>query len=336
MAPLQRFSIIVLFCLAACRHREKTLSFYYWKTSYHPDSLEKATLRENSVKTLYLRYFDVDRAPDDSTDRPIAPISFTEPPNGLRVVPVVYLKNRVFEKTDTAGVGALAQKVFRLVSQINREQQIRTDEIQFDCDWTDMTRERYFLFLRHYKALSAAEVTCTIRLHQIKYPGRTGIPPVQHGVLMYYNMGEINAGGENSIYERAVAHRYIPSLKTYPLSLDIALPLFTWGMQVREGHVIRLLNKMNFLHFQNDPNFERTDSNRYRARTACFSGGYYFMEDDLVKIEHVTGSGLEDIIADINQHTNHRIGNIIFYDLDEKNLILYEKDVFKKVLDHLN
>ena len=334
--PIVIGGLIMIAGLSACHHHDKELSFYYWRTAFAPDSLEKTTLTSNGVKTLYLRYFDVDLPPGDTMAVPVAPIVFRDVTNDREVVPVVYFRNRVFEKGDSITTATLVEKIFLLISQINKTQHIGIREVQFDCDWTEKTRDHYFFFLRQYRALSGQPVTCTIRLHQVKYPGRTGIPPVDRGVLMYYNMGDIDAGEANSIYEPSVAARYIPSLRDYPMTLDIALPIFSWGLQIREGHVIRLLNKMNFLHFQNDPNFERSDSNRYRAKIACFSGGYYFKEGDLVKIEHVSAGELAQIAEEISRHSNHRLGNIIFYDLDKTNLILYEKNVFKEVLDHFN
>ena len=125
-------------------------------------------------------------------------------------------------------------------------------------------------------------------------------------------------------------------IKSYPLPLDVALPLFSWGLQMRNGKVIDLLNKINFTQFENDSNFTILTSNRYQAKHACFKAGYYFQQGDEVKGEHVPAEDLLDITTQINQHTNHRIGKLIFYDLDSTNLIQYEKDIFQKVRNNLN
>ena len=321
---------------ASCHQpaRSKSMAFYYWKTYFTIDSLEAAALQSNHVTKLYTRYFDIDFLPADTAPHSVSPISWDTAPLPAQIIPVVYIKNRVFERLDSSGISRLSGNVAQLVTGISKAKKIITREIQFDCDWTETTRKEYFLFLSAYRSLSKQIITATIRLHQVKYPAKTGIPPVDKGVLMFYNMGEIDAGKGNSIYDKNIAARYTPAIKTYPLPLDIALPIFAWGLQVRDGKVVKLLNKLNFLHFENDVNFTPLGQGRYRVKQACFHGGYYFKENDQVKTEHVTEAALREMVDGVNKNSNHRIGNIIFYDLDKENLALYEKNSFRKILDH--
>jgi hypothetical protein len=338
MKPANSGMKLFFFCfviaLTACRHRTKVMSFYYWRTTFSLDSLEIKTLQDNSVSKLYLRYFDVDWPETDSVPGPVSPIRFASSPGPYTIVPVVYFRNRVFEKLTPAALPGFTARVFALVQRIGGAQTIRSDEIQFDCDWTQRTKDNYFNFLRSYQRLSGKDLSCTIRLHQVKYPELTGIPPVNHGVLMYYNMGNIDAGGGSSIYEKAIAHRYTPSLRTYPMPLDIALPVFSWALLVRDGKVVQLLDKMNTGLFQKDSSFNSLSANLYSAKQGCFKSGYYFRAGDIVKVESVSADDLLEIVADINKHSNHHIRNLIFFDLDRQNLQLYEKDIFKKILDH--
>ena len=328
--------LLVYLSLPSCRHARKPLSFYYWKTQFSLAPVEKAVLQDHQVQQLYVRYFDVDFAPDASQPQPVSPIQLNNDIRSYAIVPVVYIKNRTFEKLDTAGVTDLAKNVFHLVSQINQSRQIKTAGIQFDCDWTVHTKDKYFQFIQQYRALSNQRISATIRLHQVKYKERTGIPPVDHGVLMYYNMGEINSGNQNSIYERKIASRYNAYLKNYPLSLDLALPIFSWGYTIREGKVVQLLNKINFGYFKNDSNFIPAGSNRFLTKHACFKGGYYFQQQDLVKLEQVPEQDLLDITDDINRYASGKIRQVIVYDLDSANIVQYDKAIFKKVLDHLD
>ena len=55
-----------------------------------------------------------------------------------------------------------------------------------------------------------------------------------------------------------------------------------------------------------------------------------------IKKEQVPASDLIDITNQINKHSNHRIGKLIFYDLDSTNLVQYETAIFEKALDNLN
>lgn len=328
--------LIVITLMAACRHQSKPVSFYYWKTQFSLNGFEKSILKEHAVKSLYVRYFDIDFKPEDEQPAPVSPIQLDTAIQAFRIIPVVFIKNRTFERLPAAGIAALAKDVHYLVTQINRSQNIVTREIQFDCDWTERTRDNFFLFIQHYRTISAQTISSTIRLHQVKYKERTGIPPVDYGVLMYYNMGAINGDNNNSIYERSVANRYNSFIKTYPLPLDVALPIFSWGLTIREGKVVELLNKINFTQFENDSNFVRISNDRYVTKHACFKAGYYFREKDEIKQEHVPADDLLEITKQINQYTNHRIGKLIFYDLDSTNLVQYEKDIFEKVRNNIH
>lgn len=310
------------------------MSFYYWRTSFTLDSVEKQTLIANAVQKLYVRYFDIDRAPADTMPVPVTPIRFDSIPTGYTIVPVVFIRNRVFEKCKPEAIPGLVDNVQALVRRIDASARIKPGQIQFDCDWTEKTRDAYFAFLRKYNQTTGMPVSATIRLHQVKYPGRTGIPPVDHGVLMFYNMGNIDAGPGSSIYDRTIAHRYTSSLRSYPLPLDLALPIFSWSLQVRDGRVIRLLDKMNAASFANDTGFIRTSPNAFTALHAGFLHGYYFQANDVIKLESISPDDLLEIVSDVNRHTNHRIHDLIFFDLDSQNLRQYDNHLFTEVLDH--
>ena len=320
-------------CLSACQHKTKSVSFYYWRTTYAPDSTELRALKLNEVHTLFVRYFDVDWPDTSAAPAPVSPIRFAVSPTGYTIVPVIFFRNRVFEKLDSASSRTLAEKVLALVRRIDATAHLQPAETQFDCDWTEHSRDSYFRFIRQYHVLSGLTLSSTIRLHQIKYSDRTGIPPVDHGILMFYNMGNIDAGAGNSIYDRTIAHRYTPSLRKYPLLLDLALPIFSWGLQVRNGRVIQLLDKMNAGQFDKDTNFSKLSSNRYAANHPCFKNGYYFKGNDTVKVEAPTADNLLDMVDDVNQHSNQKIRDLIFFDLDSQNLLQYDKGLFKEVLD---
>lgn len=329
--------LFVMMLLAACQpHHKRSVSFYYWRTRFALNEYERNVLREQAVDTLYVRYFDIDFKPEATQPAPVSPIQPDSSINHYQVIPVVFIKNRTFDRLSITNVPALATNVFHLVQQINRSQHLTTPEIQFDCDWTESTRDKFFQFIQQYKALSQVKISATIRLHQVKYKERMGLPPVNYGVLMYYNMGAINGDNNNSIYERTVANRYNAYIRSYPLPLQVALPVFSWGLHIRNGKVTDLLNKINFTQFENDSNFTILTGGRYKALHACFKAGYYFQQGDEVKMEHVPAEDLLDIATQLNQNTNHRIGKLIFYDLDSTNLIQYEKDVFQKIRNNLN
>ncbi len=318
--------------LTACHQPERPMiSFYYWKTIFQLSPLEKSTLKDNQVQKLYIRYFDIDWNVKTNNPFPQSPIRFEEIPKEYTIVPVVYIKNKVFLNQNIDVLG-LAQKTNDLIKQINTTNQISCQEIQIDCDWTLASRDNYLKFIECFKKISGKKLSSTIRLHQIKYFKKTKIPNVDQGVLMYYNMGEIAPDSLNSIYDRNVANRYLASLKKYPLSINLALPIYSWAIHIRDGKVIGLRNKIDVKSFKKDPNFVVKNQKWLIATTSNYKNGTFYKKGDLLKLEGITQDDLLEMADDLEENTATLPAEIIFYDLDEFNIKNYEKDFFKQII----
>lgn len=318
------FSVILV--LSCTKKTEPIpLSFYYWKTNFQLTETEKQYLNDLDVTKLYIRYFDISLK--DSIAIPVAPVVFNQNVEAYEVVPVVYIKNEVFLQNGAAD--SLAVKVYNYIQQINKSANVSVDEIQFDCDWSLKSKQNYFQFLEEFKKLHP-NLSATIRLHQIKYPDKTGIPDVDKGVLMYYNMGVISSGDNNSIYDRSVAQRYIKSLQNYSLPLNMALPVFSWGVHIRGNQVTNLISGLRVADLNGDP-FEKINENRYKVVEDVVFKGRYLAKNDEIKMEAVSAEQLKEMMHDIKKNSKHKPNEIILYDLNENNLKAYEKEDFKTV-----
>ena len=326
----KHFLLLTLVLLIfSCTQREKpAVAFYYWKTVFKLSKLEKETLAENSVKKIYLRYFDIDL---DSKNQPfpVSPIRFEGNTSLFSIVPVIYIKNKVMLNKEL-DVRFLAEKTFNFIQQINTTNQIQVQEIQIDCDWTLSSRDTYLKFIESFKKISGKTLSATIRLHQIKYYKKTKIPNVDKGVLMYYNMGNIAADSLNSIYDRNIASKYLESLKNYPLDLDVALPIYSWAVHIREGRVIGLRNKIAVSSFQKDSNFIY-ENNYLTVKKANYKTGTFYKVGDVLKIESISKNDLLEMAADLDLNLKQTPKEIIFYDLDELNINNYEKNIFQNI-----
>ncbi len=319
------FAVLLVLLLVSCTEEKEKMeiSFYYWRTVFELTPLEKQYVNELEVKRLYVRYFDVGLRGKDAV--PVAPVVFNERPEGLKIIPVVYIKNEVFLRP--LHTDSLAEKISAYIKQINDKAGITTDEIQFDCDWSLESKNNYFQFIRDFKKRHP-RLSATIRLHQVKYPKKTGIPDVKEGVLMYYNMGVIGASDENSIYDEKIAHRYIASLHNYNLPLSIALPVFSWGVHIRNHQVTNLIGGLRHHDLSGD-GFEKMGKNRYRVKKDVVFKGRYLAKNDEIKIEEASAEQLKEMVRDIEKNSKKRPETLIFYDLNERNLTSYEKEFFK-------
>lgn len=321
--------LVLLFIACSCQSvdKEVDLSVYYWKTQYELTPKEVAFLDENQVNKLYVRYCDVGLKNDQPI--PIAPIEWKiKPLNTHEIVPVIYIKNEVFLKPHL-DIEDLVRKLELYIHQINTKAGIQAKHIQFDCDWSLQSKEQFFEFLKQFKQQTNTYLSATIRLHQIKYFEKTGIPPVDHGVLMYYNMGTIAATQQNSIYDRSVAQKYVRSLTNYPMHLDIALPVFSWGVHTRNGKIVNVIGGLRTNDFDTIPTIKKSDYTNYVVEEDYLYKGRLLLKDDVIKIEEVSSKALEQATKDLSKSLNQKPNEIIIYDLDSKNLESYEKEIFK-------
>lgn len=324
--------LLIIFFMVGCKEEKHPVeaAFYYWKTNFTLTGPEKQILEELDVNKLYVRYFDI--AMKNNTPVPVMPVFFESKPPVKEIVPVVYIKNEVM-LNERADLPQLAAHVVDYIGQINRENNITTREIQLDCDWTLNSKDRFLAFVNLLAEKTKDTLSATIRLHQAKYHNRTGIPKVHKGVLMYYNMGTIAADSLNSIYDRNIAKRYLPSLKNYPLQLNVAVPLYAWMIHSRQNKILRLVSRIRLKDMEAQKAFKKIDDSRFIVLQSGNYFGHYFKKDDEVKIESISEKDLKEMVADLRKSLKQPPGEIIFYDLDSTNINAYEKTIFKKLVN---
>jgi hypothetical protein len=330
---IKRFFLVLITVLfSACSKNDKPIiAFYYWKTNLKFSPTEKEVLKYNDVHKLYVRYFDIGLHPETQFPIPISPIHFQENIQNFEIVPVVFIQNKVMLQTNL-DIEDLAKKTIHLIEEINKKNKINYAEIQIDCDWTLNSKDNYLKFIEQIKKLSQKKLSATIRLHQVKYFKKTKIPNVDHGVLMFYNMGTIAPDSLNSIYSKKISGNYLKSLKKYPLDLDYALPIYSWVVHIRNNKVVGLRSKLNFSELKKDKNFVQVNSIFFKARQSNYKNGVYYEENDLLKIESISTEDLKEMGEDLSENSAKAPKEIIFYDLDEFNLKSYEKNIFEQVI----
>jgi len=310
-------------------------AFYYWKTRWSPLPELLRALSDAGAGRLYLRFFDVKAGVGGP--HPVAPLAMDGPlPEAVDVVPVVFFSNAVFERSND--MGALAEKVWMKVERMSERQGIRFRQLQVDCDWTDGTRVRFFAFVAALRKLSSRRgvaLSATIRLHQIKYRRRTGVPPVDRGMLMFYNVGRIEAAGpRNSIYNDADAAKYASSIADYPLPLDVALPVFSWAVHSRGGRVVGLLAGVDAADFASSGGVASLGGATYRAAKSFFFRGRYLKEGDSLRFETMDPVGTRAAAAQVvaGAGKGKAFGTVAFFDLDVGRLKRYVPSDFQAIL----
>jgi len=246
--------------------------------------------------------------------------------------------NAVFLKLAYNDVEPLADRVSAMVNRMAGEQGIGFQQLQLDCDWSQGSRRNYFHFVDLLARKLGAEhkiVSSTIRLHQIKYADRTGIPPASRGMLMFYNFGRIRAdSSKSSIFNPEDAALYASHIAKYPLKLDLVLPAFSWSVHSRDGRVLGLLENIAEEEVAAFDGFGKLSSNQYSAVRSFFFRGRYFMRGDVLLMEITTPEITRQaaLVARRGAGWKKNYGTVALFDLDEKHLKDYTGGVIESIL----
>ncbi len=325
--------------------RQIERSFYYWRSVLKFNNYEKQQLDSLNIKTLYIKFFDVVW---DETRKDAMPVSkLLADKNSLAiipqhrtftVIPTVFITNECMQKIDSAQIQSLAQNIHSLILQLTESYSFTNiAEVQFDCDWTAATKNNYFLLLEKIKAFwknTTIPISATIRLHQIKFLTKTGIPPVDKGLLMCYNMGNLkDPASSNSIIETKELKKYIGNLASYPLALDVALPLFDWKVLFRNAQYSGLIRDLSSSIFTDA--FTKKNGNRYEILKDTLLQGYELKKGDIVKDEQ---SNYDEIISAASEISN-RLKNtqirVALYHLDSVLLSKYTSHELENIYNSL-
>jgi hypothetical protein len=345
---------IFLFLLISCAHERSTLpepAFYHWQTHLQLTLYERNFLDSLGLRKLYVKFFDVDW--DESTHQPV-PLASVEMDTcrltDLHIIPAIFITNRTFLKLEKKDIPDLVNHVVKKIIALSPPLNSPFDQsFQFDCDWTEQTREKFFTFLLLFREKANASslirkpftLSATIRLHQFSFFEKTGVPPVDRGMLMFYNMSDVEDWDtENSILDLEEGKKYLPASRKYPISsiqfpipLDIALPLFHWGVLFREGRMVKLLNGLDEGDLQDTMRFTEIATGRFRVKKNTYLQAHYLYQDDLLRLEGVEANQLMASAGLLNKVCAQRNLTVSFYHLDAELVREFPSATLKKVLE---
>lgn len=323
----------ILFLLVACTNKKDkpsdAINFYHWKAETTLSALEKKALDSLKTETIYFRYFDVDLN-DNNQIFPISVIREIDSEfKNFNIIPTVYITNQTLSKVEV--VDTLVNQVAGLINQMHQHHfDSKPKSIQIDCDWTESTKEVYFEFLSQLN--QQYEVSTTIRLHQIKYQEKTGVPPCKYGALMLYNMGDIKDSSTNSIFSMDIVKNYINSKTTYPLALSLALPIYKWGIITLPSNQTKIINNLSKSNIDSLDGIHQIAENSYQMDSGMFIKKQYLPEHTKIKLEEVNIFELQEAISYLKDIEGLTWKEIILYHLEESNL----NEVDVQELKHCN
>lgn len=300
------YSCVAVLFTTCSSERHHEVDFYYWKSKYAIGKTERAYLSKMESKRLFVRLFDVDM--QDGMAIPIGQIHGLSkeqiPIDSIRVIPVVFITNQTFlSNVADKDIERLASNVSNAIAYIMDKTGVEYDEIQIDCDWTELTRVAYFKFLKTLAETSHRSISCTLRLHQIRDRKKTGVPPVIRVSLMCYaTSNPMENDTRNSILDMELLKAYTTNINDYPLDFDVILPIYSWGIVTNHLGQVKLVNGLTEADLQT-PMFEKTDENLYLVKKDGFLQGLYVNSGFVVKIETIT----PELLAEAKRYLDRQI-----------------------------
>lgn len=313
------FQLLFLFLLIiSCRDKKiHSHTYYYWKTNFTLNNIEKKALDHSTLPYLYTRFFDIEKT--NGKFEPVAVITKSESfETDKQIVPTIFITNSSFISIKKDEIHFLAESIHNLIQKKTADYSLKTNnEIQIDCDWTVGTKDDYFSFLKELKKISGKEITCTLRLHQVKDKNLMGIPPVGKVYLMCYSTSSpLENSDKNSILDLNIMKSYLSKLEDYPMKkIEVALPIYSWGIVTNHLGKHRLLNGLSGKDLKS-PHFRKITDNTIEILKDGFYFGHFLSKGFTIKVEEISDSELKHAIQFLDKKISNY--NIIYYQLDSK------------------
>lgn len=329
------WKIIVILFLVSCSSsvKETSVSVYWWKNKVEITDEMLQFNKANNIQKVYCKVADFRYNQLQNTiDIPLIHDKLSlEKQN---ILPVLYIENDIFRHFSEDYVFNLFKETIDKLKQ--RKIISELTHVQIDCDWTLSTKDRYFQFLNKLKS-NCEVVGVTLRLHQVKYYKTTGVPEVNYGVLMIYNLSSVaDFRVDNSIYDYDLALSYLKGhLHNYPMEIKAALPAFAWAAHFHHEKLSNILNLVTFEELVENENLTQLTDCRFVSTKAHFINATPISKHDVIRYEEPDLVSLKQLLGFLKQVVNQEKLEVILFSLNAPFLI-NNQNRYEEVLSTLN
>jgi hypothetical protein len=356
MAKYLVITLLLLGFVQCSQNQKNQRAFFYWKTNFVLTEQEKLLSAELGVKKFYIRFFDVDWS---SMRNEAVPLGIINTWHSQRFpeefIPCVFITNTVMLKSSREQLDTLASRIYRKVNEISESlinnQQWSPDsawvvknglvkqnwhEIQIDCDWTEKSKGNYFYFLSKMKEYAnGKQISATLRLWQLKYQQKAGIPPADRVMLMCYSTG--NPGEyqiENSIATFSAIKPYIQG-QEYVIPVDFALPIYNWAVLFRNKKYKGILRNLHMHTIQTDTGrYQSLNNNLYRFKSDTIIGNDYIRFGDEIRLESLSEKDMGKLVKWLSgSRLYSKESTVSFFAWDTLYIQNYGKENIQKYFD---
>lgn len=312
-------------------------SFCYWKTSFSFYNTDNKLWTETSANHMYIRYFDVGWEPISKEPKPIGTLQIYDSVQCENITPSIFFSNNVFTNSTRDQLDTLAIRIKNRVERISNYSETKSlsnkyNEILIDCDWSKNSKENFFYFVEKLKQeIPDKHITTTLRLWQYKNPKAAGVPPVERVLLMCYNVESANTYDiDNSIASIQEIEKYVQGV-SYPLKIDIALPIFNWGVIFRDQNFKGVIRNVSISDYQT-PQYEQLSENKFRLKEEIVIGDFFARPGDEIRIEMLSKAELKELTSYLlSEIKTDKYSRITFFAWDKNYINNYGTNEIKNI-----
>ena len=299
-------------------------AFYIWESSKEDlTKKEYQALKDLQISKIYVKLFEV----EENSSEGIIPsakseFNFKNKTKNIEFIPTIYIRNEVFKYSNTDELTELVENIDFLIKKKYYEQIADSAfirEVQIDCDWTESTQKNYFEFLKLLKQKATYQISATLRLYAYKFPNKMGVLPVDRAMLMCYNLLNVHENRhKNSILDLEELEKYLRGAKKYPVSLDLALPIYQ-AMHIYHNNIY-----VKSLHQQECDILDKLTKHTklwYSVKEDFVKNNTFFRRGDKIKYEKIDAKKMEQAKEMISKYVSFPDNfTLSFYQLNEFDL----------------
>lgn len=313
-------TLFLVSILISCSKNVKPhdVGFYFWRSQLTLNKEEAQLLHNTKSPNLYTRFFDIVKQNETFIATGVLKI---DPKVNIEktIVPVIFITNESWYNITDSQIEFLAKKISDQIKNTENTTHLKLgNEIQIDSDWTNTTQKDYFKFLTILKNISGKNITCTLRLHQVKDKAQTGIPPVDKMYLMCYaTSSPLENTDINSILDVKILKSYLKNLKDYPVKLDVALPIYSWGIVSNHVGKKKLINAVTTEALENNPSFKKLNATTFEILKDDFYFGTFLNKGFKIKVEEIDPKSITETLDFVSDQLDYPY-QVIYYHLDSR------------------
>ena len=119
------------------------------------------------------------------------------------------------------------------------------------------------------------------------------------------------------------------------LSLDLALPLFQWGVVFREKQMIQLINQLSQAELSDTTRFQFINNHRWQVLKSTYLRGQYVYKGDVIRLETSSYQTLTEAMYLLQPYFKGKEFDLVFYHFEEEVLEEFSVGNIRRLMERL-